>query len=486
MGFPKEVFQFTLSNQQYDRSLRYLGHLTFLALGILSLVYYRERMLHFDSASYAFNMIYRGEFNTGHGRYISYLPQVLALGVRNWGGSLQAVLMTYSASFILLHYLIYCTIVYGFKNPKGGLFLALACTLTVRYKFYGPVGEVMLGIPFVVLVLSWLMSESYQAKGRRILKISISIFCSAFLLITHPFPMVTLGFCWLIWMVYSQRWRITYEWILPLSWVILWGIKLGSQGVGTSYEAGRIDQLLEAKKVLANLNDYYVWGRLGWYLDVHYWVPMLLFIGALGYLFFQKKIWTAVSSIIGFVVITAMTIVLFSYLGGPIYILLDGYLAHLGVIMALVLILSLGHLRAWWVAGIFVFLLIFSVDRIKGTHHFFTQREALLLAVMDSHTEAAEHKLVTSMDAFDWERLWLPWAVGIETLMMSTLETPDNPKTLFFYENKANIADLLDDPDLFLALQYFINPYEVDQLPVQFKAKLPSSKYKEIDLKGRY
>lgn len=486
MHSTKAVLQFNLSDQQYDRLLRYLGHLTFLALGILSLIYYRERMLHFDSASYAFNMIYRGEFNTGHGRYMSYLPQILALSVRNWGGSLQAVLMTYSASFILLHYLIYCTIVYGFKNPKGGLLLALACTLTVRYKFYAPVGEVMLGIPFVVLVLAWLMSERYQAKGKRSLKIGIGILCSTSLLITHPFPMLTLGFGWLIWMVYSQRWRITYEWILPLSWLVMWGIKLGSQGVGTSYEAGRIDQLLEAQKVLTNLNDYYVWGRLGWYLDVHYLLPMLLFVGALIYLFVQKKVWTALGSIVAFLVLTAITIVLFSYLNGPVYVLLDGYLAHLGVIMALVFILSLGQRREWWIAGVFAFLLLFSVDRIKGTHHFFTQREDILLAIMDGHTEADEHKLVTSMEAFDWDRLWLPWAVGIETFMMSTLETPESPKSLYFYENKDNIKDLLEDSDLFLALQYFINPYEVAELPVQFKSKLPAGKYKEVDLKGRY
>ncbi len=486
MRSPKKVFQFTLSDQQYNRLLRYLGHLTFLALGILSLVYYRERMLHFDSASYAFNMIYRGEFNTGHNRYISYLPQILALGVRNWGGSLQAVLMTYSASFILLHYLIFCTIVYGFKNPMGGLLLALACTLTVRYKFYAPVGEVMLGIPFVVLIIAWLMSDRYQAAGRRGLKIGFGVLCSGFLLITHPFPMVTLGLTWLIWMVYSQRWRIAFEWILPLACLLMWAVKLGSQGMGTSYEAGRINQLLEAQKVLTNLNDYYVWGRLGWYLDVHYLLPMILFMGGLIYLIVQKKYWTTLLSIVAFTVITAMTIVLFSYLGGPIYVLLDGYLAHLGVIMALVFVLSIGHRREWWLAGVFVFLLMFSVDRIKGTHHFFTQREDLLLAILDGQLESEEHKLVTSMDAFDWERLWLHWAIGIETLMMSTLETPDHPKTLYFYENKANIDQLLEDPDLFLALQYFFNPYEVAQLPVQFKSKLPKGKYKEVDLKGRY
>lgn len=480
----KEVFQFTLSNQQYDRILGYLGHLTFLALGILSLVYYRERMLHFDTANYAFNMIYSGELYSAHDRYISYLPQILALGMRNLGASLQVVLMTYSASFILLHYLIFCVILFLFKNPKGGLLLALACTLTVRYKFYGPVGEVLLGIPFVVLVLTWLMSERYQAEGRRALKIGISIFCSAFLLVTHPFPMVTLGLGWSVWMIYSQRWRMAYEWILPLSWVLMWGVKLGVQGIGTNYEAGRANQFLEAQKVLSNFPDYYVWDRLGWYVEVHYLLPMLLFIGALVYLLFQKKVWTTLSSILAFIVITAMTIVLFSYLDFPIYILLDGYLAHLGVIMALVFVLSIGKRREWWVVGIFAFLLIFSVDRIKGTHHYFSQREDLLLAIMESHTEPGQAKLTTSMEAFDWDRLWLPWAMGIETLMMSTLETPDTPTTLYFYENRANIDSLLQDPEVFFSLHYSINPFEVDQFPKQLR--LPPGKYKEIKLKGRY
>jgi hypothetical protein len=67
--------------------------------------------------------------------------------------------------------------------------------------------------------------------------------------------------------------------------------------------------------------------------------------------------------------------------------------------------------------------------------------------------------------------------------MMSTLETPREPKTLFFYEESQNPSELLIDEDLFLALHYTLNPYVVKAFPKQLK--LAPGFYKKIDWDGK-
>lgn len=483
----KSLIQFfgrELSPRQHRLFLRWTGHLSFLVLAMLSLVFYRERMLHFDTANYAFQVIYHGDFYTGHERFISYIPQLLPLGLLAAGASLAVVLMGYSLAFILFYYLIYLVITHGFKNPVGGLLLALALTLTVRYKFYGPVGEVVIGIAIGALVLGWLSSPAYVRQGKRLIKILVALALSAIMLITHPFPMITLGLSWLLWEIYSGRWKLWHEWLVPLGWGLMWGLKLLRKGVGTSYEQERLDRINEATTVLGNLGDYYIWDRFVWYLNAHYTLTVILFAGLLVYLAWRGRWGLAILSALCFAALAGVVIVLHAYLSAPIYIMLDGYMSHLGFLMAVVFALVLGQKRQLGAVLILIVLLAFSLDRIRGMHRFFADREFLLLNIIDGNSEPEEPKLLAHMEAFDWERLWMPWAIGVETLMMSSLQDPEHPQTLYFQDYGQELDYLLDDEDLFLSLHYAPEDFWAEKLPVQ--VYLPPGRYKRIDLKGRY
>jgi len=474
--------EYSATRQQQFISI--LGHLSFLVLGILSLVYYKERMLHFDTANYAFQLIFQEDFYTGHSRYVSYLPQLIPLALVKAGASLQSVLMAYSFSFILLYYLIFLAIVYLFRNPAGGLMLAMALSLTVRFKFYAPVGEVVIGIAFVVLVLGWLTSPIYQQTGNRLWKSLLAIVLSALFLWIHPFPMISLALCWLIWLVYSERWKKAYEYLLPMSWAMIWGLKLLIQGTGTSYENKRLNVLQESWTVISNLPDYFIWDRFLWYLNAHYTLSLILFVGVLISLALKKRWTTLILSLGAWLGIAILVIVLHAYLSAKVYIMVDGYLAHLGLIMSLVFVLILGQRRERWTLLVFLVLLTFSLDRIRGVHRFFADREFLLLNIIDGNSEPEDPKLLAHMDAFDWERLWMPWAISIETLMMSSLNDPEHPQTLYFQDYGQPLDYLLDDQRLFLSLQYEPEMFKSKDLPPQLF--LPPGKYKKINLKDRY
>lgn len=480
----KSLFTSSLSVRQHRYLWLSIGHLSFLALGILSLVYFKERMLHFDTANYAYHLIYFQDFYTGHDRYISYLPQLLPLWAARAGLPLNTILSLYSLSFILLYYGIYLLIVYGFRNLMGGLFLILALTLTLRFKFYAPVGEVVISIAFVALVFGFLSSEWYAKADHRRFKTVLAIILAALIVFVHPFGMVSLALVWLLWIVYSGRWRFWQEYLLPLSWLLIWGTRSLVKGAGSSYEAGRLQQLSEAGNFLFNLSDYFVWDRFLWYLNAHYTLPLVLFLGSLIYLSVKGRWLTALLALFCWSVLAALVLLLHSYLNGPIYIMLDGYLAHLGLIMALVFVLPFGKNRRVWVSLMFILLILFSLDRIRGVHRFYAEREFLLLNIIAGNSDPEESKLLAQMDAFDYDRLWLPWAIGIETHLMSSLRDPDQPQTLYFQNHGQELEDLLSDPKAFLSIQYAPDTFRVDSFPPQLY--LPAGHYKRVDLKGRY
>ena len=503
-----EILYKKLTDKHYCRALLILGHLTFLILGIFSWLFYKERMLHFDTANYVYHLIYFQEFYTGHDRFVSILPQLLPLWAARAGWSLEWILRLYSISFILLYYGIYLLIVYGFRNVKAGLFTALALVLTLRYKFYAPVGEVVISIAFIGLIVGVLTSNWYSRGLSRVVgdyaqrldgdyaqrldgdyaqrlgKIGLVILLSALFVFIHPFAMLTLGAVWLIWLVYFKKWKNAAEYLLPLSWLFIWGGKLLIGGGGTSYESGRLSVLSEAQEILFHLNEYYIWDRFIWYLNAHYALPLLLFVGALGYLVYKKKWLTALFALLSWCFLAAVVIILHSYLNGPIYIMLDGYLAHLGVIMAFVFVFSFGKSRSVWGIILFSILIGFSLDRIRGVHQYYEGREYLLLNIIKGNSPAGETKLLGQMDAFDYDRLWLPWAVGIETHLMTSLRDADKPQTLYFQNDGQNLETLSPDSSAFLSIQYAPDTFKVEAFPPQLF--LPKGVYKKLDLKRRY
>ncbi len=478
-------FQQELKPAQHRKLLLFLGHFTFLVMGILSLVYFKERTCHFDSANYAFHMIFTDEHYTGHNRYINYVPQLLPMLLQDWGASLKTILMTYSFNFVFQMYLVFLLIAYCFKNPLGGLFLALAITLAVRYKFYAPVGEVRQGIVIIALIMGWLMSEGYQAEGRRLLKVGFAAVLSSIMLVVHPFPMSTLGLVWMAWMIYTQRWKIWQEWLLPVAWAIMWGIKFGAKGSGTSYEQGRAEALFDTFKVIGNLSDYYIWDRFQWYFRAHYTLTAVLFVGALIYLCYKKKWITTLWIVLSFVIMSVLILSLNAYLNAPIYLITDGYMAHLGVIMAIGFVLSLGRNRQLWAAMVFMILLGFSLDRIRGSHEFFSNREDLLMGMIERNATPEAPKLLAHMEGYDWKRLWHPWAVGLETLMLTHLNTPGAPKTMYFQQHHEKWAEeKLADPKLYLGLHYGPEFFKAKDAPQVLS--IPDGVYKKIDVKGTY
>lgn len=469
-----------LPQNTFDRVLRWIGHLFFGLLLLMSLLYYQERLLHFDAANYTFQLLYFADFYIGHGRWISAPTQLLPLLAIKMGASLRTVLLIYSASFILFYYLIYLLIVYGFRQAKVGLFLALALCLTMRYKFYGPVGEVILSIGSVALLLGWLWRGEVLSHLSARWNYMLSFVLMVILILTgHPFAALSMlfvmGFHW----ISTRNWWDAEFWIMMGTALLLLGRKYLSLQQEGSYEAGQMDNLQEGVKILGNFQDYYVFDRIIYFLDTEYTFPFAIFCLCLLLLMYKRKWLLVVFILLSHIGMLAAIMVSFSYLNDPIYILLDGYLTHLGVIWALPMVYVLLEEQRVWSLALMVLLLGFGLDRIHGKRIFFQQRMEIIGSIMEPGTEQGHKKLLHHMDHFDWQRLWLPWAVGVETLMHSALEGPEKASTLYYQQARFDEEEHAKAKDAFLGVQYDPFLFELDSLPAQWFL-LPEGSYHRI------
>lgn len=470
------------STRQQHRLLVWAGHLFFLCMLVMSVVFYQERMLSLDTANYAFELVMTQDFYTGQSRTLTYITQLLPLLALKWGWSLKAFLIIYSASFILFYQLIYTLIVHLFRNAQAGIFLALSLCLTLRYKFYGPVGEVVLSIAILALLIGWVTRPADRFARLPVwLNLGIGMALASLLLTGHPFIAVTTAIFYGFDLIHSQRWRDWQFWTLSLFTGLIFLLKTISGSGSNQYTEMRMDRLHDFRQVFTDLPHLYITDRIRWFFETEYAFPFTVFMVALIGLWLKKQRWLAGYLFAAFWALLGLVLLMHNYLNAPIYIMLDGYLTHLGVLWALPLAFCWLPERRWWIHVVVGVLLIFGLDRISGKHDFFRHRIDYLNNIMATHVTGDERKLLAHMDQFDWQVLWMPWAVSFETLLISSLDGPDGATTLYYQQHHENWEEKLQNPDFFLAVHYAPEFLRQEWLPGRY-FHLPRVPYKKIEI----
>lgn len=457
------------------------GHLYFVAMLIMSIMYFQERMLAMDTAYYAFKVIVHQDFFTGHERTISYVPQLFPLLAIQLGWSLKSVLIAYSAGFILFYYAAYNVVVHLFRNPAAGILLALALGLTVRYKFYGPVGEVVLALVPLVVLMAWLSKPQTRfAAIPAWADVGIGIILGALLLTSHPFITIStaigLGFM----LLYQNEWRNPRFWITAIvtGALLFYQFVLGERN---AYEAERADRLNEAWQVLSNLPDYYISEVIWKYFDTQYIFPFVVFLAGLISLIWVRRFWLVLYTLISFLAILAIIIVMHAYMSSNIFIMLDGYLAHLGFVWALPLAYHWLNKKRSWMWLTICGLLVFSLARISDTKAFFQQRLEYVHTALKEQTSPEQPKAVAYLEDLNYEKLWIGWALGIESLMLSSLEGPEHSRNIYLADKRGDLEGRFDEPELFLSVPFGPEFIKSHELPGQY-FKIPAIPYREIEL----
>ena len=460
-----------------ERSLLWLGHLSMFIMLLLSLYYYRERMLHFDTANYVFNVIVYEDFYTGFGRYISYVYQLLPLLLIKLGASLPIVLMGYSASFVLVYWLVFTIVSHLFANRLVGLWLVFALTLTIRYKFYAPVGEVVNSIPLLALVFGWISRpSSYFAKLPEWLDVAIAIAFGCLLLSGHPFLVVTSAVVFGFHFFWNKQWVSRRFWIVALGLGAILAWSFWPAGGQANYEAERVGRLSNIWQLLTNPNDFYITELLLRYWRRQYVLPSLILLLLLIDLARHRRWLGGLYSLVSLLAMITLVASLHSYLARPTYLMIDGYMTQIGLVFALPLVFHWGEQRRLWQIILLAFLALYSLHRIHAVSPYFSDREEIVQQLIDENTTAEEPKALIDYDVnLSFEKMWMDWALPYESLLLSSLSGPEASRTVdVYYPQDDKWGDYYNDPDFFIGAGWLPAGYlDADELPEHLSS--PSS-----------
>ncbi|MCK9205418.1 MAG: hypothetical protein M0P58_13435 [Bacteroidales bacterium] len=477
-----------ISSKDFLLNNKILGHIAFLILGCLAVIFYLERTIFVDPAYAAFNITYYKNFVSEAGRYAAVLPQALPLLAISLHLPLKIVLCLYSLSFILLYYLIFLIIAYWFKNDTLTLAVPLVLMLGIKYSFFWISTETHQTLVYSLLFVGFLF-YSLGFKPGIISNFKKILVASAILLLcffTHPVSLFTVLFILGYVMIDQKLWKKPIMYFLGVLIVTIAIIKV----------------------LTAQTNGYegYIFqGFLAFFEKIGYWKSSESFI------FLTKKVYSLYlfSSLI-FIATVVYYAIKKQYLKLAYYVL--AILTFLLIIFATFDVWFLQFIEEKNFMPLNIFLLVpflkdvvfssnrlnlakqfflillftISVANVVSASSFYKDRLAYISSLINQTKRFPEKKFIISEKLIDRSRLEVPWSLGPETLLLSSLKSPDSSRSIFILESNVTLNPEIDLKDSlrFLCTSWAQN-LEVNKMDKQYY-NLDNSSFRIITINDLY
>ncbi len=142
-----------------DKRLYQSGFIVYLFLIVLSAIFYKERVILFDTSYQLFSIVLRNYFATQDFRFVSIFTQAFPLLAMRAGLSLKAVTFLYSTGFTLFYTGCYVMCGTIFKQYRIALALLMFNILFVAHTFYWIQCEMFQGIALFMVVVACMASK---------------------------------------------------------------------------------------------------------------------------------------------------------------------------------------------------------------------------------------------------------------------------------------------------------------------------------------
>ncbi len=453
----------------------YIGLLFFAVLFYWASVFYLERMCCADSAFFAFRIIQEGTYDFELGRWGSVFSQTIPLLAVKLGASLPTFLKLYSLSFIGVYFLIFLLLFFFFKDESAGLGLMLYLCLGFRETFFFPVAELLSGgaVAFLVWpVIKRLALPETSRNGKVILWITFAFLlclCSYF----HQLTVFPILFIILVEFLLSKKSNYAVYLSLLLVTVIWFFIRIKLL-THSAYESGKIPGFAVFIKHLVQLRNlpstpYFT------KLFLHpLWPLTILYFLSIFHLFFSKKFLAALLGLLfipGYVIL-----VLVSNFNGDAPMCLETYVVIVGLLVAVLFITAFKEFmsRKVFLLGLVVILFI-NLKKMYETHYLFSERINYYKHLAAFAKEKPNKKFLLHERNFQWAICQSTWPLPFETLLTSSLTSPDSASTFYLLHEHENLDTLINKNPIFLGPESAVTWFMWGQNPNYFR--LPQSGY---------
>lgn len=250
-----------------------LGYISFAALFILSIYFYKERVLFSDSVYQFFKIINFEKINIEASRYGAILPELPVLFAINFLGiNLKWLTILYSVSFIFVYFIVFIICTHFLKNRNAGLAIILVLILCIRQSFFHPVTETHQALVYSILLYAILSYDNFKYNFTRIF---LSIIIAALAFTAHPVALYTIIFVTGYVTIHKKRFKTIEPYILLIFILSITFLKIILTNED-SYEGRFFAELFNSPEILLTLykanSTKFILSRIG---TLYLWLTIL-------------------------------------------------------------------------------------------------------------------------------------------------------------------------------------------------------------------
>ncbi len=438
-------------SQQSLKGAAKVGLGAMLALFVMSIIFYKERILFSDSAFYTFNMINGKAFSIEHNRYGSFITQVLPWIAVKANLSLRTILICYSVSFYLFFTCAAFVVVYMCKQYGLALLMILYYFLFVSESYIYD-SETMQAATWMFLLFAVTARLGHRKATVPLLLIPFAVL--AFLTFsTHFIVIIPTLFLWIYFILEKRNWPFTNRISILLSCALFGVIGLKFLMPSSSYDSEHLRGITHFS--LQDILNSFTCPEVKVFLSrclTNYWPGTLIFIVGMAQLIIEKRkilaLWTLIS-VVGYIILMGLT---YGGLDGTTLLFhIESEWSCIGIIAATPFVFAFlprikSSIAVGLVAGIFVIRLAYIISFLPP----FTARINMSEQILTQMRKKGIKKLALYNDAHLLSVSKLYWGLPFESMMLSSMKG-DKPQLTFLFVNPDDkrVLELLKNPALF-------------------------------------
>ena len=165
-----------------------------------ALFFYRER-LYGDVSFYLLQLINEKRFVIEHGRFIEPVIEIIPYLLVRYAVDLRQVIIAASLNEWLYYFICFLVLAFVLKDHKSALAMLVTMVFAVRWNYFNPISELMLGCPLVFILWSLLRKDT-ESIAKYLLMIALSIT----IIYSHPLFLIFLPLIIVMHHLYDKTW----------------------------------------------------------------------------------------------------------------------------------------------------------------------------------------------------------------------------------------------------------------------------------------
>ncbi len=462
-----------------NKIIQMIGFFFFGFLFFVSWKYYKERMLSFDPAYFAYQLTQFRIFFIAIGRWGSVFSQILPLAALATHCSLPIFLKLYSVAFIINYYLIFLFITLILKNNRAGLVLLLALCLGFRLVFYYATAELYFGIALSVLLWAIIAPENpYTTSMKRWMATLLSLPLIVTISYCHQLTVFTILFALFFEMIYCKRYKDFHLW-LPIFFTMIWFFIRIKYLTTSEYEQ---EKNLSLDKILESIPNFL--HLPGWYYFKTYFLHSL---STLCYTFlfcFLIALFLKRGLLFIYIVLfplVFLVLIILIYAGGSNNLFYENYYTVFGFFAGVSLLyLIYERFPKALLYLLIVTLAFYNLRGIYNAHTIQTERVHYLDRLTNYGKGLPQKKYLLNLKNIPLNIAALQGFISFETLLNSSLQSPDSAMSFYWTDDMKKYDSLLNKKDVFLGPDFCVTWFTSNNMNRRY-FRLPSTGYVKVN-----